>query len=100
MRIEWSEQALEDVEEIRAFIARDAPSFAELFVERLFDAVERLETLPLSGREVPEFARPELREIILGSYRIVYYVREESVSIATVFHTARLLGPEHLPGIS
>lgn len=98
MRVAWSEQALSDVEEIRAFIARDAPYFAALFMDRIFEAVEHLEDFPRSGREVPEFSRPDLREVMLGSYRVVYWVREEAVSIATVFHTARLLGPEHLPG--
>ena len=97
MKIQWSEQALSDIEEIRRFIARDAPAFADLFVDRIFEAVERLEDFPLSGREVSEFSRPDLHEIILGSYRIIYQVREESISIATVFHTARLLSSEHLP---
>ena len=96
MTIDWSEQAIADVEEIRRFIARDAPAFAELFVDRIFEAVERLADFPLSGREVPEFLRSDLREIILGSYRIIYQMREESISIATVFHTARLLSSEHL----
>lgn len=98
MRIVWSEQALSDVQEIRDFIARDAPYFAELFVDRIFEAVERLTNYPLSGRVVPEFRRADVREVLLGSYRIVYRVREDAVSIATVFHTARLLGPEHLSG--
>ncbi len=99
MRIVWSEQALSDVEEIRGFIARDAPYFAELFVDRVLEAVERLADFPLSGREVPEFRRSDLREVLLGSYRIVYRVSEEAASIVTVFHTARLLGPEHLSGL-
>lgn len=97
MRIVWSEQALADVEEIWGFIARDVPSFAELFVDRVFEAVERLADFPLSGRVVPELARQDVREVLLGSYRIVYRVDEDVISIATVFHMARLFGPEHLP---
>ena len=55
---------------------------------------------PEEGRVVPEFSRSDLRELIRGSYRIVYHVEADYVSIVTVFHTARLLGPEHIPGLA
>ncbi len=99
MRVDWSEQALLDVEEIHGFIGRDAPIFAELFLDRIVEAVEQLAGFPESGRVVPEFARPDLRELIRGSYRVVYHVGPDAVSIVTVFHTARLLGPEHVRGL-
>ncbi|HYW05521.1 MAG TPA: type II toxin-antitoxin system RelE/ParE family toxin [Longimicrobium sp.] len=100
MNIHWSEQALSDAEDLRDFIARDAPAFAELFVDRVFEAVERLSDFPMSGRIVPEFRRPDLREVLLGSYRIVYHVVGDTVSVATVCHAARLLGPQQLSGIT
>jgi plasmid stabilization system protein ParE len=54
--------------------------------------VERLEVFPHSGREVPEFARPDLREIVMPPYRMVYrVVSETSVHVVTVHHPARLL---------
>ena len=99
MRIVWSEQALSDIEEIHGFIARDAPAFANLVVDRIFDGAEHLAAFPESGRVVPEFARRDLRELIQGSYRVVYQVQSDAVSIVTVFHSARLLGPEHLHGL-
>ncbi|MEW5929219.1 MAG: type II toxin-antitoxin system RelE/ParE family toxin [Gemmatimonadota bacterium] len=100
MSVVWSEQALSDVMEIRDFIARDAPRFADLFVDRIFEAVERLTDFPLSGRQVPEFGRPDVREVLLGSYRIVYRIHEDRVAISTVFHTARLLEPGDVPGLT
>jgi plasmid stabilization system protein ParE len=96
MRIAWSDQSLEDIEEIRRYIQRDSHVYAELFVDRVFEAAERLIEYPLSGRVVPEFDDPTLREIILGSDRIVHRVRQGTISIVTVFHTARLLKPEHV----
>lgn len=95
--INWTTQALADLEAIGDFIARDAPSFAEVFVDRVFQAVERLENFPLSGRIVPEFGQEYIREIIFGSYRIVYLVGEKEVSILTVFHSSRLLKISDLP---
>ena len=87
----WAPQAIEDVEAIRAYVARDSPPYADLVVERIVAAVARLESHPLSGRVVPEVGDQSLREIIQGSYRIVYRVNRDVVEIITVFHGARLL---------
>jgi plasmid stabilization system protein ParE len=48
-QIIWSPQAIEDVETIRTYVARDSPRYADLLVERLVSAVEGLATDPLSG---------------------------------------------------
>jgi addiction module RelE/StbE family toxin len=87
----WTRQAIEDLEEIRRFIARDSEHYAALVRRRLVEAVERLEVFPLSGRVVPEFGREAIREVIWGNYRIVYRVRESLVEVVTVFHGSRLL---------
>ena len=92
-QIRWTSQALADIEAIGDFIARDAPSFAEVFVARMFGAVERLGAFPRSGRAVSEIGEENLREIIFGSYRIVYLLNSDEVSILTVFHSARQLRP-------
>ncbi|WP_267871568.1 type II toxin-antitoxin system RelE/ParE family toxin [Nostoc sp. CHAB 5715] len=55
----WTSQALTDLEAIGDFIARDAPSFAQVFVDRVFQSVERLQQFPLSGRVVPEIAQED-----------------------------------------
>jgi toxin ParE1/3/4 len=89
-RVIWSPLAIEDIEAIRAYVARDSPHSADLLVERLVAAVERLAAHPLSGRVVPEVGDDALREVIHGSYRIVYRVRPDLVEIVTVFHGARL----------
>lgn len=83
-------QAIEDVEAIRAYVARDSVHYADLLVARIVSAVSRLEPHPLSGRVVPEVGDESLREVIHGDYRIVYRVRLDLVEIATVFHGARL----------
>ncbi len=87
----WTLQTLEDVEAIREYVARDFVRYAELLVERIVAAVERLDRFPLSGRVVPEVGDDSVREVIHGSYRIVYRVKAEAVEVLTVFHAARLL---------
>ena len=64
MKVTWSPLALERVAEIGGWIAEDRPDAAARVVEEIFAAVERLVDFPESGRVVPEFGRPDLREIV------------------------------------
>ena len=89
-RINWSDQALDDLDAICNFIARDAPRYAQVFANRVFESVERLELFPKSGRIVPELQLETIREIIFGNYRIVYRLKQKEVEILTVFYAARL----------
>jgi len=41
---------------------------------------------PLSGRIVPEFEIKEIREVIEGSYRIIYYIKPDQIDIIAVLH--------------
>ncbi|MEA5500106.1 type II toxin-antitoxin system RelE/ParE family toxin [Limnoraphis robusta Tam1] len=43
--INWTGQALADLEAIGDFIAIDAPSFAQVFIDQIFAAVERLDVI-------------------------------------------------------
>jgi toxin ParE1/3/4 len=96
-QIRWTEQALEDIEGIARFIERYAPRYAQIVTLRIFQAVERLEIFPLSGRIVPDVGDGNIREIFLGNYRIVYRVLSETiVQVLTVYHGARVLDPSLL----
>jgi toxin ParE1/3/4 len=64
-RVRWSNQALADLEAIGDFIARDAPSMAQVFVERVFAAIAHLEAFPRSGRVVPEIGQEDIREMVV-----------------------------------
>lgn len=88
-RIRWSNQALADLELIGDYIACDSPSLAQIQVERIFAAVERLSHYPRSGRIVPEMGRDDLREILFGTYRIVYSIDGDEVQVLTVVHSSR-----------
>ncbi|MGK7944011.1 MAG: type II toxin-antitoxin system RelE/ParE family toxin [Microcystaceae cyanobacterium] len=95
-KIIWTTQALIDVESIGDYIARDAPSIAQIVVDQILNSVERLENFPHSGRVVPEIEQDNIREIILNRYRIVYRFSENEVKILTVFHSSKLLSLSNL----
>jgi toxin ParE1/3/4 len=89
--VRWSPLAVERVVEIGEWIAADRPTAAGRVVEGLFAAVERLADFPESGRQVPEFERPDIREIIYREFRIIYRVNVDHVGILTVRHSLQLM---------
>jgi len=97
-QVTWTDQALDDLDAICLFIARDAPRYAELFAERVFRATDRLAQFPRLGRVVPEIGRDDIREVIVQSYRIIYRALPDEVEILTIHHGARLLERFEPPG--
>lgn len=90
-KIVWTEQAVEDLREIIEFIALDKQNAAVRFGAALIAKAESLSLFPRKGRVVPELRNPVIREIIHGSYRIVYEFEEttQTVAISRVWHAAR-----------
>lgn len=88
-KVIWSPAALDDVDAIAEFIARDSVHRAALFAERLTEASERLIDFPMSGRIIPEIDNPNAREIIYGAYRIMYKIAGDEVWVTSVIHGAR-----------
>jgi len=96
VRIVWSPLAVERAIEAARYIAADNPPAAQSWVEALFVRVERLSRFPQSGRPVPELRRLDVREIIHGSYRVIYRTEKARLVILTVRHGRRLLDPGEL----
>lgn len=98
MKVIWSPKATQDLSRIVAIIARDKKKAALQWAQTVYRKVSRLRLFPKSGRTLPELAQlgldqaeagqNELREVIVGNYRIVYKVTTQ-ISILTVFHGAK-----------
>ncbi|MBI3469560.1 MAG: type II toxin-antitoxin system RelE/ParE family toxin [Planctomycetes bacterium] len=98
-RIVWTRQSREDLAAIKAYIAGDAPRTAEAFTRRLMNKTRRLRRFPWSGSVVQELNRPAIREILFGSYRIIYRASNKLVEILTVYHGTRLLDDSQFPDL-
>ena len=92
MRIVWTEPAVEDLQELHAYIARDSELYASGFVERIITAVERLADYPALGRIVPEANEENIRELVYQNYRIIYRITKNRIEMLSVIHGARDLG--------
>jgi len=92
-KVVWTDSAINDLNDIGEYIAKDFIRYAEITVERLFNAVDILEKYPDSGKMVSEFDNELIRELIRGSYRIVYLKKStERIDVLTVHNCARMLG--------
>src|SRR5207245_9484689 len=90
-QLSWSPTARLDLRDLLTYIAEDNPGAARSFARTLFQAVEQLPQFPESGRIVPEFNEPAVREVIRRPCRIVYRIkqREQTIEIVRVCHASR-----------
>ena len=88
-RLRWSLKAADNLEEICSFIEQDNPAAARDLARNLFQLANDIPDYPLMGRVVPEFGVFEIRERILSPYRMVYRVKNETVEILAIRHSAR-----------
>ena len=93
-RIEWSPRAVEDLEAIAQYIALDSTSYSSAVVKTILQTTHNFSRFPFSGRIVPEFGDESIREWFAYSYRIIYRIETEVVTIAAVIHGKRLLDVE------
>ena len=87
----WAPSAQLDLKDISSYIAEARPEASVRFVKNVFRTVEPLAQFPESGRVVPEFSDPTIREVIRKPCRIVYRIRADKkiVEIVRVWHAAR-----------
>ena len=91
LKVEWSEEALEDIESIATYIEKDSPTYAKSVVSKFFEKAEILQEFSELGRKVPEFNDVNIREIFVYSYRLIYQLSEENILFVAVVHGKRLL---------
>ena len=91
LKLEWSEEALEDIESIATYIEKDSPTYAKSVVSKFFEKAEILQEFSELGRKVPEFNDKTIREIFVYSYRLIYRLSKEKILIVAIVHGKRLL---------
>jgi len=89
--VRWSENAENNLDDIYDYIAQDSVRYAQETVDRLTSCSGQIGSFPYSGREVPEYATNDLREIIEPPYRIIYYIDSDFIEVVAVVHSAQKL---------
>lgn len=90
--IVFAESALRDLDDIQRWYTEQlVPDVGERLVRELVAKVEQLAAFPESGRIVPEFVIPALRELIHPPFRLVYRIDSTTIFIVRVWRNERLL---------
>jgi len=91
LEVKWSPEAIEDLESIAEFIAKDSEYYARSVVTEILSLLRNVREFPLIGRVVPETGDECIRERFIYSYRLVYRVESDLILIVAVIHGKRLL---------
>ncbi len=94
MKVHWTDTARDHLRAIHTYIARSSPRYALRVVDRLTRRSQQISEFPQSGRVVPEFEHGQIREVLEGAYRIIYYIKPHQIDVLAVIHAAREIAKE------
>ena len=89
-KVVWSPEAIEDLQSIAEYIQRDSEFYARAVVTKILDVTRSIKDFPLIGRIIPELENENIRERFIYSYRLVYRVAQDTITIVAVIHGKRL----------
>ena len=84
--VKWSIPAKQDLKQVYDYIARDSKFYAAKVSQDIVDKSEKLFNFPKIGRIVPEIDNPNIRELIIYSYRLIYRVSTNTIEILALIH--------------
>ena len=88
-KIIWTNNAKKDLKNISDYIAKDSKYYANIFINKIQNAIKKLKNFCEIGRIVSEYSDKHLRELIHYNYRIVYKIIDKNIYIVTIVHSSR-----------
>ena len=88
-RIIWTDQVYRDIDSSADYIAKDSEYYAASFINAVLRAGKSLKTSAKRGRIVPEINDPDIREIFVKNHRLIYKIKEQSITILALVHGRR-----------
>jgi len=88
MKVHWTDTAEGHLDALYTYIAQDSPEYAKRMVDRITRRSQQIADFPFSGRRVPEYDIDQIREVIEGSYRIIYHIKPDQIDVLAVIHGA------------
>lgn len=87
-KVIWAVSAVQDLESIIAYIAKDSPANARKILSKIKKTVSDLYHSPHRGRFVPELQSQGIllyRELVIAPWKVMYRVSENTVLVLSVF---------------
>ena len=91
-KVVWASVAANDFQDIVTFLSDEVPQAAVTFVDRIDDAVKKLQSHPQMGRVVPELQRQNItryREVVVSPWRLFYRYEKETIYIISLIDGRR-----------
>jgi len=88
-QIVWSYEASADIEALANYISRDSIFYAAAFIQETLDVSRSLNEFSERGRVVPEFGDPNIRELFVREYRLIYSIEEDRIVLLGLVHGKR-----------
>jgi toxin ParE1/3/4 len=84
-------RAISDLRDIVLYVSPNRPEAARRLGYALIEKTKVLSSFPRSGKIVREFADPNIRQLVLPPYRIIYRIDDISlvVGVARYWHGAQ-----------
>jgi len=98
MRVIWAPLARDQVADAFSYISVEQPAAALRWFDEIVDRTGSLSTFPDIGQVMPEAGRPEVREIYVEPYRLIYRRDPDLVVIIGVFHWRQDVNTDDLAG--
>jgi toxin ParE1/3/4 len=89
VKVHWTDTAEAHLDGIYRHIAHDSSTYAKRVVDRITSRSIQIGSFPLSGRAVPEYEMEQIREVLEGPYRIIYYIKPDQIDVLAVLHGAQ-----------
>lgn len=91
MKVHFTDAAIEHLDGIYGYIAKDSRQYAERVIDRIIEKANNIAILPYGAAIVPEYSQSDIREVFIYSYRIVYRILSDRIDVLAVVHGAKQL---------
>ena len=87
MKLQFSQESVEDLERLRAFIEQNYPEAAQRIANELLLGMEKLKIYPEIGLEVDRaFDSKRIRDLFVDKYTVRYLIGDGEIVILRVWH--------------
>ena len=90
-QLKWTTRANGPLDSIHAYISADRPASADEEILKIMERAEQLRPFPMLGQVYRRTSEREVREIVVGNYRVCYVIKSalNRIDILSVWHGAR-----------
>lgn len=88
-RVTWTEPAWADLEQAAAYLARSSVESGSALVSEAVRAAQSLAELADRGSRIEGLAVRDLRQLLIGQYRLIYRVSPDQVYVVAFVHGSR-----------